>query len=321
MKKKDISDFYPQVREFYQELLETMSDEELAGIELYKFMIYRIMQKYRIKNEGNFLKGEVVYDHQTARKENPFVSYFYRGKKSSKRLAGMLWKIEGQIEEGYLRILDPKNHPKGYIRAKEIFGNVKGKRSFNNLWDEIEDLILNEEDPKRHSRRLQRKFHKPKEMIFEKEKGVPGSKSLIDVISEPFNKMDPEEFRREKELNKSLKSQKPLEARRIKERPKPFDKFNVSLVLAAKEKKIIDNREFRVLKFRYNLECQGTKSLRLIAGWLGISHTTVRNIENRAIKKLEENINLLKKISVKKLNRQETTKEKYKKMYGYYPLD
>lgn len=174
MTHEKVSDFYPQVKEFHQQLGKKMSKEELAGIEFYKFMVRKIIQKYRIKNEGKFLKGEYVYDYQTALKENAFVSYFFRGKKASKRLADMLCKIEKQIKEGYIPILEPEKHPKGYVRAKEILGDYKCRknngrnnkcRCYNCLSNEIENLIEKKEKYEDHSRKLLREYGKPAEVV------------------------------------------------------------------------------------------------------------------------------------------------------------
>lgn len=168
MTHEKVSDFYPQVKEFYQQLKKKMSKEELAGIELYKFMIHKIMQKYIVKNEGKFIKGETYYDINAAQEDNVFVSYFYEGK--PKALSDMLCKIEKQIKEGYIPILEPEKHPKGYVRAKEILGDYKCRRNnkcrcYNCLSNEIENLIEKKEKYEDHSRKLLRKYGKPAEVV------------------------------------------------------------------------------------------------------------------------------------------------------------
>ena len=181
MTQEKVTDFYPQVKEFYQQLEKKMSKEELAGIELYKFMVRKIMQKYRIKNEGKFIKGETHYDIDAAIKENAFVSYFFNFFfyklsfiEKKKRFSDMLCKIEKQIKEGYIPILEPKNHPKGYVRAKEILGDYKCRknnrrnnkcRCYNCLSNEIENLIEKKEKYEDHSRKLLREYGKPAEVV------------------------------------------------------------------------------------------------------------------------------------------------------------
>lgn len=174
MTQEKVTDFYPQVKELYQQLEKKMSKEELAGIELYKFMIHKIMQKYIVKNEGKFIKGETHYDIEAARKENAFVSHFFWGKKASKGLADMLCKIEKQIKEGYIPILEPEKHPKGYVRAKEILGDYKCRknnrrnnkcRCYNCLSNEIENLVEKKEKYEDYSRILLRKYGKPAEVV------------------------------------------------------------------------------------------------------------------------------------------------------------
>jgi len=156
------------IRDFYQQLKENMSKEELAGLELYKFMVYKIMQKYIVKNEGKFIKGDTYYDIETAINENAFVSHFYKGEK--KALSDMLCKIKKQIKKGYIPILEPKSHPKGYVREKEILGNYKCRRNNkcrcdNCFFNEIKSLIEMREKYEDHSRRLQRKYGKMEEVV------------------------------------------------------------------------------------------------------------------------------------------------------------
>lgn len=216
MKKEKLSDIYPKIRKFYQQLKENMSEEELAGTELYKFMIYRIMQEYRVNTEGKFIKGKTHYDIQTALKENAFISYFYKGR--PKALADMLCKIKKQIEKGYILILEPKNHPKGYIRIIEILGNIKkeSKRNFNNFVEEITDLVLQGKNIKDHSRRLQRDYNVKKEIIEGSEKPNEEYEGLWDWISKEYKGMTKEEISKLRDDRKFFNEQ-PLKEEKTQE--------------------------------------------------------------------------------------------------------
>lgn len=301
-----------EVRDFYQQLQKKMSEEELAGIELKKFIIRKIMQKYKIKNEGNFLKGEFVYDYQTALKENNFISYFFRGKKAKKELANMLWDLEKQIEKGYIPILDPKNHPKGYVRAKEFFGNIKGKRGHNNLCNEIDDIIMRKENPKDHSRRLQYDYHKKKTMIEGDKKNK--FEGYLDYVKKRYEGWTEEDIEHLREWNKLSKSQQPLKRKKVKKRPKPLDELNISHVSAAMEMEIINYKENLVLKYRYFLnEDGGINSLKLVADWLVIDPLIVRYLEIRAIKKMKSHIKeIIKRVEAEIPEGKDLTEEEHR---------
>ena len=250
--------------------------------------IYRIMEdKYKAKN-GKYKIKEALRCKFIAKKicEDPNEPYL----EDYQKLGRLLYRVKRQKEKQIL---------------KEIFPRP---RTINRLCDEIENLIIQGEHwNKKTLRKLQRSCHlygDDKEKIEEDWKR----------ISEDFKGITPEQISQ----LRLFKKHQPLKGRRTIKRPKPFDEFNIYLVLTAKKKGIINGREARILKYRYNLEDQGIKSLRLIAGWLGISHTSVRNIENRALKKLQKNKNELM-VDINKPKRREATKEEYKRRYGYYP--
>jgi len=122
-----------------------------------------LVQKYK-KKRGDRL----VYDYIRACENEPLI----RESKLLDRygrigLAKMVYKVNRAIheEEKYLRITNPKNHPMGYRAKKEIFGNVEGEIGYESLWDEIRGLIEKGENPKDHSRRLQRKYNQKKKII------------------------------------------------------------------------------------------------------------------------------------------------------------
>jgi len=132
--------------------------EGKGGISPYNLMIYKIMnQKYKTKKKGD----KIVYDIQTALKEDELVKRYYKDR-SSAELSDMLIKVDKAIKERYIRIIEPEDHPEGFVRTKDIFGNIEG---FNRLCDETRELIERGESFKSHSRRLQRKYHQYKGII------------------------------------------------------------------------------------------------------------------------------------------------------------
>lgn len=242
-----------------------------------------VENKYKLENGSYDLKGAL--ESKFIRKQVPTEPNMPDENDSGDRekLSKLLYRIKKQKEK---RIL------------KEIFPRP---RTINRLCDEIENLIIQGEHwNKKTLRKLQRICHLYGDDKEEIEK-------YWNRISKDFKGMTPEQISQ----LRLFKKQQPLKGRRTIKRLKPFDEFNIYLVLTAKKKGIINGREARILKYRYNLEDQGTKSLRLIAGWLGISHTSVRNIEKRAIKKLQKNKNELM-VDINKPKRREATKEEYK---------
>jgi len=163
--------------------------EGKGGISPYKLMIYKRMnQKYRTKWKG----GKPVYDLQAALKEDELVKKFYKDKPVE--LSDMLYKTNKAIEKRYILIVEPKDHPEGHIREKEIFGNIKGKRGFNNLYNEIENLFIKGEALEKHSTRLQWEYHQNEKII----------RDLWEFISKNYEQMSQEEI---KLLREFLKNQ------------------------------------------------------------------------------------------------------------------
>ena len=131
--------------------------EGKGGISPYNLIIKKIMnQKYETKKKGD----KIVYDIQRALEEDELVKKYY--KDLPKELADMLYKVDMATKERYIRIIEPEDHPEGYVRAKDYIGNIA---SFNRLCDEIRDLIEKGENIKDHSRELQRKYNAKKEII------------------------------------------------------------------------------------------------------------------------------------------------------------
>ena len=117
----------------------------------------------------------------------------------------MLYKVERQIKKGYLQIIDPEGHPRAYIRAKDVLGNIRG---YNNLAEEIENLIIRSEDFNSHSLRLQRKYHQKKEII----------KDLWDWIAKDYEGMIPAEQKQAREVNRLFKGPDNTQKREYKKR-------------------------------------------------------------------------------------------------------
>jgi hypothetical protein len=198
---------------------------------------------------------------------------------------------------------------------KRIFYRTK---TLNQLYEDIESKILNGEMiNNKNYRELIRERH-----LYGDIKKIYGDpKNIIkeywNRVIKDLKRMTPKEI----EGLKFLKKQQSIKMRVKKEGPNPFDEFNMDLVLAARLTETINKKEALILKYRYNLKGHRINSLKLIAGWLGVSHTTVRNIEKRALKKIQENKDKLKLISVRKPERKEISREEYKRRFGYYPLD
>lgn len=263
---------------------------------------YRVENKYKLK-DGRHDLGKALKE-KFIRKQAPWESHepdpdddgdpqklsklFYQAKKSIKK----------RIEKEYF----PKAH------------------TFNRLNDKIENLILEGMDLNdKVSRELQRScsmyggfkkiYGDPKKIIEEK------WKKASEEVRAQTEALTPEQMTH----LRLFKKQQLLKGRRTIKRPKPFDEFSISMVLAAKEKEIITREEARILNYRYGLEGQGTKSLSMIAGLIGVSHTTVRNIENKALKKMKEHMEEIKKyIPIKESIGRDITEEEYKRRFGYY---
>ncbi len=112
-------------------------------------------------------------------------------------------------------------------------------------------------------------------------------------------------------------------------KPKPFD-FVWQQVLSLQKKEtiidgikveegLLDSREIQVLRHRFSLTGCGTKSLRYVSNLLGISHTAVRNIEIRALKKLKAYLKNHKPEIIKESTGQEISLKEYKAKFGHPP--
>jgi len=107
--------------------------------------------------------GKPKWDVEAAEKNNQFIKKFLRRyslfsdkRERYWRFRGLLYKLEEQIQKGYLRVFDFENRLMDYARIKDEFGNIK---KLNQACDEIRDLIEAGAEPKKHSRRLERKYH------------------------------------------------------------------------------------------------------------------------------------------------------------------
>jgi len=156
--------------------------------------IRTLMQGYK-KKRGD----KLVYDYKRACENEPLLKESrFNNKLGRIELAKVIHRVSRDIKRGYIRIIEPKNHPKGFVGAKKIFGNIKGKRGYNNLVKEITNLILSGEDLKSHSRRLQRDYNEKKEII----EGSKETEGLWDWVEKDlaslYEKMSPEEIKQYK---------------------------------------------------------------------------------------------------------------------------
>lgn len=255
------------------------------------YKIYQIMENKFKGEDGKYNLNKALEECEFIRKKicedpkDPSVE-------DKTRLGRLLYRVKKQLEKRLL---------------KELFPKIQ---TINRLSEEMENLIINDESLNKHTfRTLQRKYGLYGDNKDKIKKYWERKSEDINVFTfEGINQL------------RLFKKQTPPESRRKIERRRPFAEFNLSFVLAAKEKGIINSREVNILKYRYGLDGQGVKSLRLISGWRGISHTTVRNIETKALKKIKDQIEeIKKKVQVNKHRRREISKEEYKEKFGYYP--
>lgn len=269
-------------------------------IEIY----YRVEDKYKLKNGKHdlikALKEKFIREQVLTESNLPDSD----GSGDPQKLSKLIYQVKKSIER--------------HILKKIIFYRLK---TMNKLHDEIKDLFL---EGKVLNNKVLEELIKKHHLYGEYFKEIYGDpkkiiKEYSKSYSEEIRKMPPEEI---KPL-RLFKEQRSSVKRRIRERPKPFE-FNESHVSAAREEGILSKREYLVLIYRYNLGGQrGTNSLRLVANWLGISHTAVRNNEIRALKKMKDHMEEIKEIVslAEKQQRRDITPEEYKKKFGYYPLD
>ncbi len=166
--------------------------EGKGGISDHNLRIYTLInRKYKTKKKGK----KLVYDCKTALKNEELVNKFYEYRPEA--LSDMLKKTEKLIEKGYIPITGPKNHPNGYKRAKDVFGNIQ---IFNNLCNRIRNLIEKGENFKNNSLYLQRKFRLKKEP----------AKDIWDWIHKDYEGMTKEELKQLRKTRKFFEDQQPL---------------------------------------------------------------------------------------------------------------
>lgn len=170
--------------------------------------IYTIMQKYKKKRGDRF-----VYDYKRACENEPLLKGSYLLKRDGRiGLAKVLHRVDRDVKRGYIRMADSKNHLRGYIGAREIFGNIKGKKGYNFLFDEIRELIEKGENFKDHSRRLQWEYHKSKEIIEDLWNWISKDYKELTNIKRK-NQISKKETSQLRDLRKFFKNTKPSEER------------------------------------------------------------------------------------------------------------
>jgi len=122
-----------------------------GGINLADRIIHSICEaEYRTKKKN----GKMVFDCKEAIRKDPLVWKFYKGRPED--LANRLYQISKTLEkhgDDYIKTAEGSMSP---WRYRDLFGNIE---IFNGLCDEIRILIEAGEVPKKHSRRLERKYH------------------------------------------------------------------------------------------------------------------------------------------------------------------
>lgn len=123
--------------------------------------IYVLVQKYK-KKRGN----KLVNDYKRACDNEPLLKGSrFNNKYGRVELGKVIDRVDRLVKRGYIRIIEPKDHPRGFVEAEKIFGNINGKRGFNSLCNEIRGLIEKRENFASHARRLQREYHQPAEIV------------------------------------------------------------------------------------------------------------------------------------------------------------
>ncbi|MFC2165618.1 hypothetical protein ACFLT2_11560 [Acidobacteriota bacterium] len=158
----------------------------MGGITDYRLEIYKIMkQGYRTKLKG----GDFVYNLKGAIRNEELVAKYYADDRWA--LADMLYQVDKLTERTYKKVYDEDDRLIEYVRVKDIFGNIE---SFNRISDEIRELFEDGEGLKKHSRRLQRKYHLKKEMITE----------TWEMIASEYKDWTEKDFEELREANKLL---------------------------------------------------------------------------------------------------------------------
>jgi len=234
--------------------------------------IYWVMERaFKLEDEK--------YEIKRAMEECKFIKL--AGYIKDKTLRKLLTRVGNSLAKNAVKVIDPE--PKSEIEAyriyKEFYGDISHE-THNTLCSKIRDLMIIE--GKKWNKEISRVLQKASHLSGEDKKII---KYWWDWIrSEEYEKMS----RNEIDLLREIKKIRgPLKGVRNEERKKPF-KFNKYDLSSALKKEIIDTREYMILECRFNLDGKGIRSLRLIAGWLKVSHTTVRNIEIKALKKMQD---------------------------------
>jgi len=250
-------------------------------------------ESLKYKDEQYFEIAE--YDEKKAMKECEFIRMKFadepddpdpEGKGDIMKLRDCLKQMRKRKEEGrFSPLIKPKpiSEIEAYLPSKEYFGSdIK----FKNLRNKIENLIAMGVEPNNEILNKLRKNH----CLYLKEEY-----KNFDIVADLWDSIEKEKeyIGQTREFNRSFTEQQALKGKRTKERQKPF-KLNMFQVKAAQKMGIINKREARILKYRFNLEGNGTKSLYSIARWLGMSHTNVRNIEIKALKKMQAHMGQIK---------------------------
>lgn len=107
-----------------------MDGKKQGMIQPYRLRLLKLAQKYK-REDGTYDWDRVQKD----RGIKALAKYHFK-------LSDDIPKIEKQVEKGYLKILEPKNHPLGVAPKKFYFVNAEGKRGFNALYDEAWSWLL-----------------------------------------------------------------------------------------------------------------------------------------------------------------------------------
>ena len=229
--------------------------------------------------EENGIEKEVVeYDYARAMQEDNLIGSNFRGYDAFRKLTNLFNRTKKSVQKSTVRVVNPKPND-----IRDMYGSYKAffpsRQTADRLFSEIRGRIeRGQKLDNKISRSLQMNYRQPKYII----------EDLWDWMLQDYNKLPPEEKALLKEFSE-LKGDDPKKSRKLKERERPFP-FDLTRIENAKRKGYLDPREARILKYRYGLDGQGTRSLQQIGGWLGISHATVRKIEHQALLKMQEYI-------------------------------
>lgn len=166
-----------------------------------------------------------------------------------------------------------------YRNKREFFGDISDK-TWGRLNQHIRKLIFNGHFRlnNKTNRELQRKFN----LYGEKKDWI---KFAWKNITEEYDK-EPSEI--QEQLKDSYNFEWPHSKLKTIITEKPFN-FDNSTITRALINGCINNKEARILRYRYGLDGGGCYSLRVIANWFGESHTTVNNIIEKALISLRQN--------------------------------